>query len=138
MRIIKLESRESERLVLVLKRKWFDLWEQEIKPEDYRELTPRWLAILYGLKFTIQGKNARADQIYDWMLENKEHFMATYKAKPFQYIELNHAYSSNRPQCKSTFKGIEIRTGNKEWGAKKDRIYFCIIGEGIYDRKNIV
>lgn len=129
---------ENDRLVLVLRKKWFDMWNQEIKTEDYRELTEKWLSILFGVSLKNNlGQRANKREVYRWLVENKDSFLKENKVRDYSYIELCHAYSSNRPICKAKFLGVEIRKGNEEWGAKEGEIYFCIKGGPIYERKNI-
>lgn len=138
LKIIKLKYKPNHRLVLTLKSKWFYMWSSGFKKEDYRELTPKWLSMLFGVKLVHpNGDSASIEDVYNWMAANGKQFLAENPVKQFEYIELNHAFKSDRPQCKSKFIGVQIRTGVKKWGAKNKRIYFCIMGEGIYARRNV-
>jgi hypothetical protein len=138
MRIQKLKYKTNKGILLKLKGKWFNMWHSGEKKEDYRELTNGWLSRLFGVSLICENEEkAKPEDVYNWMKENSKEFLSKYKPKPFEHIQLDHAYASDRPQCKSKFISIEIREGKKRWGAKKGRIYFCVMGGEIYDCKNI-
>ena len=81
----------------VLKTKWFDMIAAGIKPEEYREITPYWAKRLEPL----------FDNPPDWV-----HF----------YL----GYQVDRAMIKTQFVSIEKRTGNPEWGAEPDKVYYVI------------
>lgn len=69
-----------------------------IKPEEYREITPYWAVRLEPL-FT----------------------------QPPEFLRFYLGYQANRPMVQKQFIGIEKRTGNPQWGAVPDKIYYVII-----------
>ena len=121
-------------LNLTLKKQWFDMTKAGIKTEDYREITPYWCNrfLLYeGENWTVKW----------WgMMQNFEgsSFIETLKRRveldkiSFKNYETN-TMTSGYPKAndserivKLEHKGIEIRTGNPEWGAEPNKIYFVI------------
>lgn len=94
---------------------------QMIKPEDYRELTSYWFNRL--CETTRFGE---AD--FEWE-------GAYYKFKKFDYniMTLGYPKSTDTERIlKLEHKGIEIRTGNHEWGAEPDKLYFVILHGAAY------
>lgn len=93
-----------------LKQKWFDMTKAGIKTEDYREINSYWIKRL-GKTFTIHGM-----------------FM-TFLPKKFEYniMTLGYPKSTDKDRIlKFEHAGIEIRTGNTEWGAEPGKMYFVI------------
>jgi len=112
-------------LRLPLKRKYFEMTKAGIKTEDYREITPYWFARLfdcppfYEFHFFVEDlKDLR-------FLE-----AAKYSVKHFA----NNTMTLGYPKSTDTERilnyehaGIEIRTGNPEWGAEPNKLYFVIM-----------
>lgn len=104
-------------LQLSLKKNWFEMTKSGIKTEDYRSITPYWIKRFYDEKFLIISDNINPEDIKKYKLKNFTQNIMTlgYPSKDdtSRIIKLEH-------------KGIEIRTGNPEWGAGPDKIYFVI------------
>lgn len=112
-------------LRMSLKSKWFEMTKSGIKTEDYREINSYWIKRLtsdfswdmsrYPLKLN-EYKN----------VINK----GSMKPKEFSCNIMTLGYPSNYNTeriLKLEHKGIEIRTGNPEWGAEPNKLYFVIM-----------
>ena len=113
-------------LHLTLKKKWFDMELSGEKPEEYREIKDYWIDRLVT--------NAPSGKDF--------FFMNPFEApKPvfesFDIVRATNGYGADKPSFDREFKGIEIRTGNSEWGATPGKKYFVIkLGE-ILEKRNI-
>jgi hypothetical protein len=107
-----------------LKTKWFEMTKARIKPEDYREINPYW-SKRFGTPIT-------------WAMESyiKPDFCDcegnSYVFKENKYtvnvMTLGYPKSTDTDKIlKLEHKGIEIRTGNPEWGAEPNKLYFVIM-----------
>lgn len=122
-------------LQLSLKREWFDMTKAGVKTEDYREITPYWCARLmqddegkslsekYWKQEYFEGGEIKDYHISE--LIDGGHFYL----KPFTTNTMTLGY----PKATDTERiiqfehaGIEIRTGNPDWGAEEGKIYFVI------------
>lgn len=109
-------------LQLSLKRKWFELTKAGIKTEDYREFSQYWIKRLlnpYPKNYSVGYFTAEA------LIEGftKQGF------KQFDTNTLTLGYPSSTDTeriIKFKHAGIVIRTGNPEWGAEPDKLYFVI------------
>lgn len=104
-------------LKLTLKKQWFDMINSGEKREEYREIKSYWI-----------------DRLFNFSREyNNWHN----RPKCFDYVEFRNGYSKNAPTIICEFKGIEIKTGYKNWGAVENQKYITIkLGE-IVERKNL-
>ena len=109
---------------LPLERQWFEMTKAGIKKEDYRELTSYWIARL---------TNEFSWDMNKYPLKINEHKQVINKGslnpKNFQFNIMTLGYPSNSDTSRILtleHKGIEIRTGNPEWGAEPDKLYFVI------------
>lgn len=122
-------------LQLSLIEKWFRMTEEEIKLADYREITPH-----FCNKFLLQNGKTLPKEWWRKYLEafkiselknaietgDKLHRITI---KPF----FNNIMTLGYPKATDTerilkleHKGIEIGTGNPEWGAEEGKTYFII------------
>jgi hypothetical protein len=113
-------------LRLPLTTKWFEMTRDGIKTEDYREITPYWAKRLVG---SWKYKGLKLGQFPD--IENS--FMSDFEilslGKSFTHniMTLGYPKSDNTSRIlRLEHKGIEIRTGNPEWGAEPNKLYFVI------------
>lgn len=118
----------SKTLQLSLKKKWFDMTNPNGKTEDYREINEYWFKrlfrnvdkkemsnILIGLK---QGRSI------EWAGLFHLHYLKEFE---FNKMTLGYPKSTDKSRIKEfEHKGIEIRTGKKEWGAEPGKLYFVI------------
>ena len=127
-------------LRLTLKKQWFDMTKSGVKTEDYRELNYYWfvrLVIDYKSTFAqymgyypaeikeIYGKQELDKAIVDMYNHNNSHYR--FKKCKTNTMTLGYPKKGDKERTlKLEHKGIEIRTGNPEWGAESNKIYFVI------------
>jgi hypothetical protein len=100
-------------LRMSLKTKWFEMTKAGIKTEDYREINDYWSKRLF----------LKPEDSCGGMLHGLE-------VKKFDYniMTLGCSKSTDTERIlKLNHKGIEIRTGNPEWGAEPNKLYFVIM-----------
>lgn len=119
-------------LRLPLERRWFEMTEPEIKKEDYREITPYWCnrILLY------QGKEMSKlfwESIIS-PIKNIEIWLKvfpndiSFKKFTINTMTLGYPKSTDTERILQFYhRGIEIRTGNPEWGAVPGKLYFVIM-----------
>ena len=125
-------------LQLSLIKKWFEMTKSGIKTEDYREITPYWINRLAmyqdgSVKFSKSELKEIAFDINACQCDMEEleytidNFYLNFKKFDINIMTLGYpkATDSNRI-LKFEHKGIEISTGNPEWGAEADKLYFVI------------
>lgn len=122
-------------LQMSLKKEWFGMTKKLIKKEDYRGITPYWCnrILLYQGKiksrkfwedefFKLDGRDCSLDEI----LENITLF-CSFKSFTTNTMTLGYPKSGDSERIiKFEHAGIEIRTGNPEWGAEPNKLYFVI------------
>ena len=109
-------------LHLNLKKEWFDMILSGEKNEEYREIKPSIISLLF-----------------EWRRigNTREYLEATIKAdhdsaecwtilKNIGNIIFSHGYAKNRRQMVVELDHIKIHQGLEEWGAKKDEYYFVL------------
>jgi hypothetical protein len=123
-------------LQLSLKTKWFEMTKAGIKTEDYREITPYWcsrFALLNGVRM-------KKEQWRRYLITSGKIYMqkCTEKHSPINPITFKNLTQNTMtlgyPKSGDTerilkleHKGIEIRTGNPDWGAEPNKLYFVIL-----------
>lgn len=115
--------------------KWFEMTKAGIKKEDYRKITPYWcnrFLLFHGKSmskrwwkenyFEIDGIFCDIEEIVENIL-----LFCTFKHFNFNVMTLGYPKSNNTDRIlKLEHEGIEIRTGNPDWGAEPGKIYFVI------------
>ena len=119
----------TKKLTLSLKKQWFDLTKSGIKTEDYREINHYWIKRLMTKKYNniYQNKQEAIDGIIKHIDPN---YLVKNHSKKFDCNIMTLGYPSNDNTeriLKLEHKGIEIRTGNPEWGAEPNKLYFVIM-----------
>jgi len=127
-------KKNNMNLQLSLITKWFEKTKSRIKPEDYREITSYWVRRFYDVKKIKEG------DIFDFIeyLKNP----SFYKESELSVLNRMNIFKKNfttntitlgYPKSTDTERilkyehaGIEIRTGNPEWGAEEGKLYFVI------------
>mgnify|MGYP003402739942 CR=1 FL=1 len=128
---------EAKNLQLSLKTEWFEMTKAGIKTEDYREITPRWANrfLLYnGKKLSIEQWRVffiTSGVVFLSKIIDKTISCHSYKITTFEFTinTMTLGYPSKIDAdriLKLEHKGIEIRTGNPEWGAEPNKLYFVI------------
>jgi hypothetical protein len=126
----------ENRLQLSLKKKWFEMTKSGIKTEDYREITPYWASrLLLSLgeekcsanfwKNEFVKENGVSPSFYN--LIEKYKIWTNTKKFTTNTMTLGYPKSTDTERIiKFEHGGIEIRTGNPEWGAEPNKLYFVI------------
>lgn len=119
------KQKNNTTLRLSLKKKWFEMTKAGIKTEDYREINSYWI------------KRLTSDFSWDmnkYPLKLNEHKevlnKGSMKPKEFKTNTMTLGYPSNDDKdriIEFEHKGIEIRTGNPDWGAEPNKLYFVIL-----------
>lgn len=100
--------------------KWFEMTKAGIKTEDYREINDYWisrlcnkhpLSVISGGDF--RDKHTGRQFTFKNFTHNKMTLGYPKRTDTDRIITLEHA-------------GIEIKTGNPDWGAEPDKLYFVI------------
>jgi len=116
-------------LRLSLKSKWFEMTKAGIKTEDYREINHYWIKRLMTKKYNniYQNEQEAIDGIIKHIDPN---YLVKNHSKKFDcnVMTLGYPKSTDTERIlKLEHKGIEIRTGNPEWGAEPNKLYFVIM-----------
>ena len=127
-------------LQLSLKRNWFEMTKHQIKPEDYREINPYWAKRLLLYQNEPLNKNLEEKHIIDMCNDlNKcedsediefqlDNWYLSFKEFVFNIMTLGYPKSTDSERIlQLEHKGIEIRTGNPEWGAEPNKLYFVVL-----------
>lgn len=129
-------KRKVTDLRLSLKTKWFDMTKAGVKPEDYREINEYWVRRLtkyqkgngYDLEDAVEYLKKGVKFLYEERL--KTNYLQDFCfPKEFQTTTLTLGYPSENDTdriIQFEHAGIEIRTGNPEWGAEPNKLYFVI------------
>ncbi len=118
------------KLQLSLKTKWFELTKAGIKKEDYREITPYWCSRFLEYK-GMKIKSANFDALFRSV---KHEYVISFINDNYDFkqfiknrITLGYPSSSDTDRIiEFEHDGIEIRTGNPDWGAESNKLYFVI------------
>lgn len=116
-------------LQLSLKAKWFEMTKSGIKTEDYREITLYWTKRLMIKHPEDYDVGMALCAIRDGYTFEKayEIYGATLKVFTQNIMTLGYPKSGDTERIlKFEHKGIEIRTGNPDWGAEPNKLYFVI------------
>ena len=108
-------------LRLPLKSKWFEMTKAGIKSEDYREINEYWI------KRLVKYCSNMSHLINQPYLIQLNRFEVEFKHFDINIMTLGYPKSGDSDRIlKLEHKGIEIRTGNPEWGAEPNKLYFVI------------
>jgi hypothetical protein len=123
-------------LQLSLKPKWFKMTKSGVKTEDYREINNYWCRRLLELDEETEwdiwqeliedlaNPTRRHEDVYQCL----SFFGARFENFDSNIMTLDYPKSGDNERIlKLEHKGIEIRTGNTEWGAEPNKIYFVIM-----------
>lgn len=114
-------------LQLSLKTKWFEMTKSGIKTEDYRKITPYWVKRL--IQPNDEGVTIEAVIYYLNGGELHAFYSNRFEFKQFTQNTMTLGYpktGDTEKILKLEHKGIEIRTGNPDWGAELNKLYFVI------------
>jgi len=119
-------------LTLSLKTRWFEMTDAGIKHEDYRSITGYWCS-----RFLLFQNRQLTRHQWDLMIlaNGGPNYIflnldSSFFFKSFDHNIMTLGYPSKDDisrRLKYKHKGIEIRTGNPEWGAEPNKLYFVIM-----------
>ena len=138
-----IENQKSS-LRLSLKTKWFEMTKSGIKPEDYREINRYWCRRL--LEFDDETEVidwgrliedlSNPEKIHEDIYECLSFYGARFKKFDVNIMTLGYPKSTDTERILNLeHKGIEIRTGNPEWGAELNKKYFVIIHGAVENKR---
>lgn len=124
----------NDTLILVEKKKWYDMIASGEKKEEYREITSYWVTRLLGvpeldpdgdindiLRIKIsKGHRAIPRNIY------QRFHCGDLVPLPFRNVRFCFGYEKDRPETTMLIKGITIGKGNPAWGAEPGKDYIII------------
>lgn len=130
----------KKNIQMSLKKKWFEMTKSGIKKEDYREITPYWCKRLVHVPILnpIFSKNEWEELCEDFKegvgrgYNNEleitiDGYSLNFKKFDTNIMTLGYPKSGDTERTlKLEHAGIEIRTGNPEWGAEPGKLYFVI------------
>lgn len=115
-------------LTLPLKRKWFDMIKSGEKKEEYREIKPRYIGILFNRREMLETMGLCSASAF-----NAEHMPKPLMfSKHFDKLVFTLGYpKADDTERRLVFKNPKIRigTGRPEWGAEPGKHYFVITWE---------
>ena len=133
-------------LRLSLKKEWFEMTKDGIKTEDYREINEYWVKrFLYHKesKLTVEEiirfiKNYKYYGYVDVLAIFTYHDLS-FKEFGCNIMTLGYPSNDNTERILIfEHAGIEIRTGNPDWGAEPNKLYFVIKhGKRLSKRKEL-
>lgn len=97
-------------LILIIKKKWFDMILSGEKKEEYREFKPYY--------------ESRLNKEFD-VIEYHGSLINAFEENPEREIIFRNGYRKTSPSfiAKCT---LSVGTGKEEWGAEKDKQYFIL------------
>ena len=118
-------------LQLPLKTKWFEMTKAGIKTEDYRKINSYWFKrLVFDYEKVCSYYNINSYNDIEIMTICSDCFWSkTIAFKPFDTNTMTLGYPKKGDKERTLVfehAGIEIRTGNPEWGAEPDKLYFVI------------
>jgi len=136
----------NKALHLNLKRKWFDMFLQDVEPkvEEYREIKSYWIWRFLESKEDIESQIAEQieyelQNLKDTWNNNLEEFLKHYELdwQRHDSIIFSNGYKKDRPQFKIKLINIEIDSGFEKWGAVPNKKYFVLECGQILWRRNV-
>jgi hypothetical protein len=116
-------------LRLSLKTKWFEMTKAAIKTEDYREVNHYWIKRLMSKLYN--NLYPTEQEAIDGILKHIDpNYLVKNHSKKFDLNTMTLGYpkaNDTERILKLEHKGIELRTGNPEWGAEPNKLYFVIM-----------
>jgi len=122
-------------LQLPLIKKWFDMTHPDGKTEDYREINEYWCNKLLLNSGSVMPRSFWKRCYIDLYVEGSLKFFfecpVIHQITPVTFdtniMTLGYPKSTDTSRIlRFKHAGIEIRTGNPEWGAEPNKLYFVI------------
>ena len=120
-------------LQLSLKTNWFKMTKANEKTEDYRDVTIYWFKRLVvnnkQISFSVNSGYGfiKESEVLKYLTEHPTCYQFMFKEFKTNTMTLGYPKKTDFERIlKLEHKGIEIRTGNPEWGAEPNKLYFVI------------
>ena len=132
-------------LHLGLTKEFFDMFLNEIKQEEYRKLSIYYISKLFNykdvppIKITDRSHKVTREMFLKRLLSSEESRKDCFEyLKEYDTITFSNGYKQveKLPRFVIEFKGVEIRTGNTDWGAVEGIEYFVIKTGKILSKSN--
>ena len=113
---------------------WFGKTKSLIKKEDYRSITPYWcnrLLLWGGKKLSKIGwyeKLVSGEHTTEYLIQKYlKNGLITFQDFTTNTMTLGYPSNNDKDRIiQFEHEGIEIRTGNPDWGAEEGKLYFVI------------
>lgn len=102
-------------LDLPLKKEWYNMIEEGVKKEEYREIKPYWCKRFIGQEEPLPSQRNECQ---------------TCNLTPYTHVRFRYGYTKRVMVFE--LKDIVIGKGNPEWGAPKDDVFILKLGNRIY------
>ena len=113
----------SDTLHLILKDKWFQLFKEGVKTEEYRAITPYWCNRFLGSR-----------EYWDLILANKKtdkkRLTYNYPVRHFDFVTFHRGYTNETITFQ--LKSITIDYGNKNLGAPDELCFILEVGDFVF------
>lgn len=118
-------------LQLSLKTEWFEMTKSGVKKEDYREINEYWIKRLMNKEFHSPTGDFVLGITVDFLQMNEgvdsDQMKNVFKPFTLNIMTLGYPKADDTSRIlKLEHKGIEIMTGNPDWGAVEGKLYFVI------------
>lgn len=113
-------------LELVLKYQWFDMIQEGVKLEEYRDITPFWIKRIFSL-FGCKLTENRAVYLAHHTEVLKSYLRYHLLEPRHSLVRFQRGYTYNPPRLIKNIEYIRIGTGKPEWGAQKGVEYIVIV-----------
>lgn len=112
-------------LHLNVTREWFEMTLKGIKKDEYRDIKPHYISLLFDWKQT----GMHRERFLKSLLED-DHFLKVYAQeliKDYKTITFSNGYATDRDWFVIEFKALTIiKEGKKEWGGKYGEKTFAL------------
>lgn len=117
-------------LYLTLKKQWFDLINQNIKTEEYREIKSYWIKRLTMCKgnndFDKTGFYCKKANCYSCITRGDG-----FHPSDYTHVHFRHGYSKDAPTMMFKIDNISIGLGKPEWGGTDESVFIIKLGKRI-------
>ena len=128
-----MKKQKAQTLHLNLIKKWFNMIKEDIKPEEYRDITPYWVRRLFNWREYLNVAGLTDKELVNFFVESLKVSDSLLRyLKPFDTITFSNGMRPPVPRYIKDFISLELRGGKQEWGATEGKRYFVFnLGETI-------
>ena len=117
-------------LHLPLKAQWYEMIENVVKTEEYREIKPYWVQ-----RLTRYGNKTLGGRLYAYFLSSSPEVLK-YNIEQglvcftdYTHVKLSYGYTKRTMTFE--IKNITISKGNPEWGAPAEDVFIIKLGKRV-------